>query len=37
NRKDILVPALKSVVKKVALKDKKIWVLLPEGLVDDDI
>ncbi len=37
NRKDILVPALKSVVKKVTLKDKKIWVLLPEGLVDDDI
>ena len=35
-KKEILVPALKSVVKKVSIKDKKIWVLLPEGLVDDD-
>ena len=36
NKKEILVPALKSVVKKVSVKDKKIWVLLPEGLVEDD-
>ncbi len=37
NGKEILLPALKSVVKKVSIEDKKIWVLLPEGLIDDDI
>ncbi|NSW91074.1 MAG: 16S rRNA processing protein RimM [Firmicutes bacterium] len=35
NGKEILIPALKSVVKKVLIKDKKMWVLLPEGLVED--
>lgn len=33
---EILIPALKSVVKKVLIKDKKMWVLLPEGLVMDE-
>ncbi|NLC68927.1 MAG: 16S rRNA processing protein RimM [Clostridiaceae bacterium] len=36
DKKVLLVPALKSVVKKVLLKEKKVWVLLPEGLVDND-
>jgi 16S rRNA processing protein RimM len=35
-KKDILLPALKSIVKKVQVEENKIWVLLPEGLVDDD-
>lgn len=30
--KEILIPALKTVVKKVSIEDKKIWVVLPEGL-----
>lgn len=33
NGKDILIPALKNVVKKVDLKNQKIMVELPEGLV----
>lgn len=33
NGKDILVPALKHVVKKVDLENKKIMVELPEGLI----
>lgn len=36
DKKDILVPALKSVVKKVSIQDKKMWVLLPDGLIDND-
>ena len=37
NSKDILIPALKSVVREVSLKDKKIVVALPEGLVEDEV
>ena len=33
NGKDILVPALKHVVKKIDLENKKIMVELPEGLI----
>lgn len=32
--KDILIPALKSVVSKVDVDNKKIYVNLPEGLLD---
>ena len=32
--KEILVPALKTVVKKVSLEDGKIWISLPSGLID---
>lgn len=39
--KEILIPALKSVVKEICIKDtpsdSKIIVSLPEGLVDDEI
>ena len=35
--KDILIPALKSVVKDVSIENKKMVVSLPEGLVDDEI
>lgn len=37
NKKDILIPALKSVVRKVSISDKKIEVVLPEGLVEDEV
>lgn len=36
-KKDILVPALKSVVKLISPEDRRIVVELPEGLVDDEI
>lgn len=36
-RKDILIPALKSVVKEVDLEQRKLVVVLPEGLVDDEV
>ncbi len=32
--KEILIPALKSVVKEVSITDKKMVVTLPEGLLD---
>jgi len=32
--REILIPALKSVVKKIDLNSKKILVELPEGLLD---
>ncbi len=32
NQKEILIPALKSVVKKISVKDKRIDVELPEGI-----
>ncbi|HHV95522.1 MAG TPA: 16S rRNA processing protein RimM [Clostridiaceae bacterium] len=32
--KEILIPALKTVVKKVSLEESKIWVKLPSGLLD---
>jgi len=37
NKKDILIPALKSEVKEVSIEDKKITVDLPQGLVDDEV
>ncbi|WP_010243547.1 ribosome maturation factor RimM [Acetivibrio cellulolyticus] len=37
NKKEILVPALKSVVKEVSIEDKKIIVELPQGLIDDEV
>lgn len=36
-KKDILVPALRSVVLEISIKDRFIKVKLPEGLVDDEI
>ncbi len=32
--KEILIPALKSVVKEISLDDKRISVILPKGLLD---
>jgi len=37
NNKELLIPALKSVVKEISVEDKIIKVLLPKGLVDNDI
>lgn len=37
NQKDILIPALKSVVKEVSVSDKRIEVVLPEGLMEDEV
>lgn len=37
NNREVLIPALKSVVREISVKDKKITVSLPEGLVDDEI
>ncbi len=37
NKKELLIPALKSVVKEVSIENKKIIVELPQGLVDDEI
>ncbi|QNU65360.1 16S rRNA processing protein RimM [Ruminiclostridium herbifermentans] len=34
NGKEILIPALKSVVKEISLDDKRISVILPKGLLD---
>ncbi len=36
-KKEILVPALKSVVLEISVKDRFIKVKLPEGLVDDEV
>lgn len=36
-KKEILIPALKSVVKEISITDKKIIVELPQGLVDDEV
>ena len=35
NKKEILIPALRSVVESVDIKGKRIQVKLPEGLIDD--
>lgn len=35
--KEILIPALKSVVELICIEDKKIVVSLPKGLIDDEI
>ncbi|NLL05801.1 MAG: ribosome maturation factor RimM [Clostridiaceae bacterium] len=37
NKKEILIPALKSVVKEVSVEKKKIIVELPQGLIDDEV
>ena len=37
NKKEILIPALKSVVKEVSIENKKITVELPQGLIDDEV
>lgn len=37
NNKEILIPALKSVVKDISIQNRKIIVSLPEGLVNDEI
>jgi 16S rRNA processing protein RimM len=37
NGREILIPALKSVVRDISLKDGSIIVDLPEGLVDDEV
>lgn len=35
--REILIPALKEVVKEISIIDKKIRVSLPKGLLDDEI
>ena len=35
--KEILIPALKTVVKEILIKDRKIIVSLPKGLIDDEV
>ncbi|AUS96470.1 16S rRNA processing protein RimM [Clostridium thermosuccinogenes] len=37
NKRDILIPALKSVVTEVSIPDRKIKVVLPEGLKEDEV
>ena len=37
NKKEILIPAIKSVVKEISLENRKAVVNLPQGLVDDEI
>ena len=37
NEKEILIPALKSVVKEISIENKKIIVSLPKGLIDDEV
>lgn len=37
NKNEILIPALKSVVKEVSVEDRKITVELPKGLIDDEV
>lgn len=36
NKREILIPALKNVIKKIDIGKKIIHVILPEGLLDDD-
>lgn len=36
-KNDLLIPALKSVVTQISIKDKKITVKLPEGLVENEV
>lgn len=35
NKKEILIPALKSVVESINIKEKRMQVKIPEGLIDD--
>ena len=37
NGNEILIPALKTVVKDISVENKKMVVNLPEGLVDDEV
>lgn len=37
NEKDLLIPALKSVVTEISIENKKIFVRLPKGLVDHEV
>ncbi|HHV28686.1 ribosome maturation factor RimM [Acetivibrio mesophilus] len=37
NKKEILIPALKSVVKEVCFENNKMVVELPQGLIDDEV
>lgn len=37
NKNEILIPAIKSVVKSILLNEKEIHVELPRGLIDDEI
>lgn len=37
NNREILIPALKSVVKEISLDHKTIHVILPKGLLDDEV
>ncbi len=37
NNMDILIPALKDVIKRVCINEKVIEVVLPEGLIDNEI
>lgn len=37
SKKEILVPALKTVIKDISLENNKMVVELPEGLIDDEI
>lgn len=36
-KKEILIPALKEVVKEVSIEDRRITVSLPKGLADDEV
>ena len=37
NKKDLLLPALATVIKKVDVEDRKIYVEVPRGLEDDEV
>jgi 16S rRNA processing protein RimM len=37
DKKTVLIPALKAVVREVSVKDRRMVVKLPEGLMDDEI
>lgn len=37
SNKEILIPAIKSVVKNISIENKKIVVQIPEGLIDDEV
>lgn len=37
NKKEVLVPALRSIVKYISIEDKIMNLVLPEGLIDDEV
>lgn len=37
NNREILIPALKSVVNEVSIENRRITVTLPKGLLDDEV